>query len=312
MVAVAWLARSGPIRTVVAMTDAGEVSEDRGLKELFTSYPFETVEVFLPELLAQRGRPTSVVALQQELALPDLGDPSRFLDLALQCTWADGSSTILVLVEHWSEARKVELNRVLWYVAGLRLRHDGVEVIPVVLVTDRSAQIVPDRLTSTPLGRQVLDFRVQVTRIGPADLPRLRLLQNRVASMFLALAMQQDAVEAVVAVMLAMQRAPGPLDDMRRFLPLALKLARMPDSDEPRFRQRMREETTMGNMLDDIKAEGIAEGEARAARATIDTLRRLVARGVMPVDAARAEIEELIATHAIPEAIGREALGLLG
>ena len=282
------------------MTDAGEVSEDRGLKELFTSYPFETVEVFVPELLAQRGRPTSVVALQQELALPDLGDPSRFLDVALQCTWADGSSTILVLVEHWSEARKVELNRVLWYVAGLRLRHDGVEVIPVVLVTDRSAQVVPDRLTSTPLGRQVLDFRVQVTRIGPADLPRLRSLQNRVAAMLQALAIH-DAVEATLAVMMAMQAAPGRLDDLRRFLPLAQKLARMHDNDEARFRQRLREEPTMGNMLDDIKTEG-----------RVDEIRRLVSKGRLTVDAARAEIEELIATHAIPEAIGREALGLLG
>jgi hypothetical protein len=49
-----------------------------------------------------------------------------------------------------------------------------------------------------------------------------------------------------------------------------------------------------------------------AAVATMAEIRRLVAKGRMTVDAARAEIEELIATHAIPEAIGREALGLLG
>ena len=48
------------------MSDADEVSEDRGLKELFTAYPFETVEVFVPELIAQRGRPTSIAAVQQE------------------------------------------------------------------------------------------------------------------------------------------------------------------------------------------------------------------------------------------------------
>ena len=53
------------------MTD--DVSEDRGLKELFTAYPFETVEVFVPELFAQRGRPASVEALQQEMPLPDQG-----------------------------------------------------------------------------------------------------------------------------------------------------------------------------------------------------------------------------------------------
>ena len=72
----------------------------------------------------------------------------------------------------------------------------------------------------------------------------------------------------------------------------------------------------MGNLLDDIKTEGRIEGEARgeakAAHAVVAAIRRLVSKGVMPVDAARAEIEELIATQAIPEAIGREALGLLG
>ena len=68
----------------------------------------------------------------------------------------------------------------------------------------------------------------------------------------------------------------------------------------------------MGNMLDELVKEANANAKAEAARATIATLRRLVARGVMPVDAARAEIEDLIVTHAIPEAIGREALGQLG
>lgn len=107
-----------------------------------------------------------------------------------------------------------------------------------------------------------------------------------------------------VAVMLAMQAAPGPLDDLRRFLPLALKLARMPDSDEPRFRRRMREEPTMGNMLDDIKADGRAEGK-------IAEIRRLVAKGRLTVDAARSEIREMIEANEIPAQIGQEALGQL-
>ena len=61
----------------------------------------------------------------------------------------------------------------------------------------------------------------------------------------------------------------------------------------------------MGNMLEDIKTEGEARGK-------VAEIRRLVAKGRLTVDAARAEIEELIATQAIPEAIGREALGQLG
>jgi hypothetical protein len=246
-----------------------------------------------------------IEAIQQECPLPDLGDPSRFLDVALICTWADGSPEVVLLVEHWSEARKVTLGRVLWYFAALRLKYPDAEVFPVLLVTDRSARTVPDRLVSIIAGQPVLDFRVQVVRIGPVDLPRLRALQNRVAAMMLALALQQDAVEAVVEVLRAMQASPGPLDDLRRFLPLAMKLARMRDSDEPLFRRRVREEPTMGNLLDEIKTEGEARGK-------VAEIRRLVAKGRLTVDAARAEIEELIAVQAIPEAIGREALGQMG
>ena len=291
------------------MTDHDDVSEDRGLKELFTAYPYETVEVFVPELIAQRGRPTSVEAVQQELPLPDLGDPSRFLDVALRCTWADGSQTLIVLVEHWSQARKVDLDRVLWYVAGLRLRHAGAEVIPVVLVTDPGTQTVPDRLESAPLGRPVLDFRVQVVRIGPSDLPRLRSLQNRVAAMMQALALRQDAVEAAMAVLASMLAAPGPIDDLRRFLPLALKLVKMSDADEARFRRRLREEPTMGNILDEIKAEGEARGEARGL---IRTLRHQVAKGILTVDQAKTEIREMVAMGEIPAETGETALKQLG
>jgi hypothetical protein len=258
------------------------------------------LEVFVPELLAQRGRPVSISAVRQESPLPDLGEPSRFLDVALLCTWTDGFQAMILLIEHWSEARKVDLARVLWYYAALRLKHPGAEVFPLVLVTDRSAREVPSRLASSIAGQQILDFAVRVIRIGPSDLPRLRSLQNRVAAMLMALAIQ-DAVEAALAVMMAMQAAPGPLDDLRRFLPLAQKLARMQDSDEPRFRRRLREEPTMGNMLDELVND-----------AKVAEIRRLVAKGRLTVDAARAEIEELIATQAIPEAIGREALGQLG
>lgn len=150
----------------------------------------------------------------------------------------------------------------------------------------------------------MLDFAVRVVRVGPADLPRLRSLQNRVAAMLQALAIR-DAVEAAMAVLMAMQAAPGPLDDLRRFLPLALKLAKTSDSDEPRFRRRLREEPTMGNVLDEMVND--VKTEAKLAE-----IRRLVTKGRLSVDAARAEIEELIATKAIPEAIGREALVQLG
>lgn len=303
------------------MPDA--VSEDRGLKELFSTWPAATVETLVPELIARRGRPQRVVALAQELPLPDLGEPSRFCDIALRCEFADGSSVILVLVEHWSAARRVDLRRVLWYVAALLLRHRDSEVLPLVLVTDPSAGAVPDRLVSAPLGELVLELRVQVVRLGPADLPRLRALQNEVAALLTALACA-DAVEAVLEALLALRAAGVGVDDLRRFVPLAMRLARLPPERIQDLQRRLHEEPAMINVLDELWNEaqtkgmqqglqqGLQQGRMESARATLASIQRLVARGVVSVPVARAEIEELIAAGAVPEDLGRDALQRLG
>jgi hypothetical protein len=310
--------------TLPGMADAGDVTEDRGFKALFTSYPVETIEVFVPELLAERGRPQTVEPIQQELPLPDLGEPSRFLDVALLATWTDGAQAVVLLIEHWSDVRRVDLLRVLWYYAALRLRHAQAEVFPVVMVTEAGLAEVPGRLESTVAGISVLAFQVRVVRIGATDLPRLRSLQNRVAALFLALAIQ-DAVEAAVAAVSAMARAPGPVDDIRRFLPLAVKLAKMKEEDEPRFRRRLTEEPDMVNVLDEYcekwlaqgvaqgVAEGVAQGVAQGVtQGVVDTLRDLVANGTLSIDLARQEIERLISKGVISETVGREAIQRLG
>lgn len=284
------------------MTDPEDISEDRGFKALFSAYPQETIEVFVPELLAERGKPVTVTMIQQESALPDLGEPNRFLDVALLATWADGSKAVILLVEHWSEARKVDLRRVNWYVADLALRHSGAVVFPVVLVTDPGAQSVPDRWDMSVAGMTVAALRVRIFRVTAIELPRLRSLQSRVAAVLTTLAVQ-DAVDAVVAALEHMARSPGPLDDLERFLPFAMKLARMLESDAPRFRRRL-EEAGMVNVLTEMK-------EVAKARGQIAEIRRLVDRGILTRDAARAEIRDLTETGAIPRDIGQEALAQL-
>jgi hypothetical protein len=84
-----------------------------------------------------------------------------------------------------------------------------------------------------------------------------------------------------------------------------------PFEDSSMIAERMRRwqeeyiQQGMARGLAEGKAEGKAEGE-------IAEIRRLVAKGRLSVDAARAEINDLIASRTIPEALGREALTLLG
>ena len=298
------------------MPDPEQLSEDRGLKELFTSYPLETLEILVPALLAERGRPTRVVPVTQESALPDLGEPSRFLDLALRCEWATGKPTFILLVEHWSEARKVHLDRILFYLVALRLKHDGAEVLPVVLVTDPGDREVPQSLESMILGLPVFTFHVRIERIGPDLLPRLRSLQNLVAAVLSALAyrrLHQDAVDVLIMALRLMAASHAPVDEIRRYLPLAAKLAKMQDKDEPRFRRRLSEDPTVGNVLDDMKAEGMALGEARGlARGKVLLIRQMATQGQISIDQAKRMLNQMIATGEVPAAIGEDGLRQLG
>jgi hypothetical protein len=163
-----------------------------------------------------------------------------------------------------------------------------------------------------------LALRVRVFRVTAAELPRLRSLQNRVAAMVSILAMR-DAVDAVMAALEHMARSPGPPDDLKRYLPFAVKLASMPESDRPRFRRRL-EEAGMVNVItlwvEEGRAEGRAEARAEAlaqsSRATVASIRSLMDRGVMTSEAVRVALQDLMDTGAITREIGQEALSQLG
>ncbi|GDY13492.1 hypothetical protein LBMAG53_23700 [Planctomycetota bacterium] len=297
-------------------------TQDRGFKELFTEYPQETLEVFVPELLAKYGRPAKITVISQELPVPDLSEPSRFLDVALECAWNDGRTAIIVLIEHWSEGRRVDLDRVHLYFAALRCRNrkPKAEVFPIVLVTDASAKEIEDTLTVDLLDERILTFKVRIYRVTAEQLPRLRAMQNRVAQL-LSLLATMNAVDDLVQVLLAMHRAPGPVDDLSRFLSFAQLLAKLPPEQEAAFHRRLRQEPAMYTVFDEVKdegrAEGRAEGEAKGraegrAEGLIALIRHRVAKGKLTIDEARAEVQELIADGDISAEVGQKAFVLLG
>ncbi len=147
------------------------MTEDRGFKALFVMYPQDTLEVFAPHLLAAYGTPIRMVALQQECALPDLGEASRFLDMALLVHWADGREAVILVIEHWSSAHQVDLRRVLWYVAALAHQHQDAVIQPVLLVTDLGACLVENELTMRVADAQVLQMRVHPVRVSRPTCP---------------------------------------------------------------------------------------------------------------------------------------------
>jgi hypothetical protein len=294
------------------MAHVDDISEDRGFKALFAGYPQETIAVLAPEVLAAYGQPRSVVALQQESLRPDLAEPARFADIALLATWEDGLQAVIVLIEHWSTARRVDLRRVHWYVADLGLQHPAAMVLPIILVTEPGEAAVPELLEHRIAGRTTVLLRVQVVRITSGEAVRLRSLHNRVAAVLSVLAVA-DAVEGAIQALAAMSRAPGPRDDIERFLPFVLKLARMTNSDEQRFRQRLTEEQDMGNIITEMKAEARQEGRQEGRiEMQRDSLRKRIQAGVLTVDAARAEVDFLGSAQVITADEARQLLSELG
>jgi hypothetical protein len=277
-------------------------TEDQGFKALFSTYPVETIETFVPEIIAERGRPVSVTVLvQHEIPLPNLGEPSRFLDVALRATFADGSE--IVLIEHWSRVRAIHRRRVNYYVAALALQFPEATVIPVLLVTDPTEIEIPDLWTMGTSWMEVATLRMRVIRITEDQIPRLRALRNRVAAALLALA-YRNAVDAAVNALVAFDAAPGSLDDLRRFLPLIETLAKLQPDDAPEYRRRLKQEPRM-SIVETWVAEAEAKGELTA-------ILHMVAKGRATVDAARAEIADLVAAGTITRAQADAALAKLG
>jgi hypothetical protein len=209
-------------------SDPGECIADRFFKVLVKNHPIEFIEAFVQELLSERGRPFSAAVLPQESALPDLAEPSQFVYVAILATWADGSKVVILLVVNWDQVWTVDLRRVFWHVADLALRHPLAVVYPVVLVMEPGTQAIPDRWEMTVAGMTTVALHVRVCDVTAVNLARHRELQLQ-------------KVDAVVACMEQYARSPGPSVDVERFLPLAMKIAKLPESDMPLVRRRLKE-----------------------------------------------------------------------
>jgi hypothetical protein len=288
--------------------ESRKVSQDRGFKTLFETYRNETLEFFVPDIIRARGRPTAIqVLMQNEVPLADLRQSSRFLDIALIATFADGST--IILIEHWSDDRAIDFIRVALYVISLKSRHRHATVIPVIFVTDPTAGDIPERWTMSESGIDIITLRVRVTRITAASIPELHRLApaSRVAAALLALA-HGPGIDSAVRAAAAFAAAPGTIDDLKRLLPFIEDLAKLTVGDKVEYQRRLLQEPNMSiieSWLAERHAEGLAQGELTA-------IHNLVSKGRLSIDDARAEIADLVTAGVITREQADAALVQLG
>lgn len=161
------------------------VSIDQAIKELLQLRPDDTLAFLLPDVVEQRGRPVSWLFHNVQVRKKDLIRKGLVMDLNIEYTFAEGPALLLVLVEHWSTARSMDLARTAQYYLDLTGRFPGREVIPVALITEIGSSPVSGLFCCTARGREVLRFETEVIQLSQVDAQAWAQARNLVAATLL-------------------------------------------------------------------------------------------------------------------------------
>jgi len=240
-------------------------THDEAFKKLIERTPVESFTAFAAEHVAALGVPVSAEVIPNEV-LPHVPGQqrSRFFDVAIRFTWPDGSQRLMLLVEHWSHGRDIDLVRVLMYTAELMRRYPDIPIMPVMVVADGSVrESIRDRLAMDVAGNQVLDFRVTIFMIRAELLPRWAATHNPVLAVLAALLRDLPPPAVALRSCELLLHNHKLTEIINTQLHLIEIFANLTNTQLAEFHHRLREEPTMASIVDILKAEGLAEGEAR-------------------------------------------------
>ena len=286
-------------------------NHDTHIKRLITSYPADAVKLFAPRLIETHGPPVDLIDISTELLPLSPNGRSGFMDVALQCRHADGTSAIILLIEHWSSARKVDHRRVLRYLSELLYRHPDAVVLPIILITDPAKTDPKDRFAYSIAGDEVVNIRFNIVHTTPAWCHTIAHQRNIVAAVLHAVAADPDPVTRAcrAVALLATMNILRDADQAAALIAHIQELAIMNDSQIVDFHHRLSEDTSMLSVVDmlkeDFKAEGKAEGE-------ITALLSMVNKGRISMAIAREQLAEWLAEGDIPQDMHDAALKQLG
>lgn len=161
------------------------VSVDQAIKELLQIRPADTLAFLLPKVVAQRGPPCSWQFHNVQVRKKDLCRKGLVMDLNIEYRFPEGAPLLMVLVEHWSTARSVDLLRTAQYFLDLSGRFPGHEVVPVALVTEMDGPPIVDHIVRSALGKEVLRFSTWVVQLSQTQAQTWSSAGNLVAATLL-------------------------------------------------------------------------------------------------------------------------------
>jgi hypothetical protein len=161
------------------------ISVDQAIKELLQIRPADTLAFLLPEVVAQRGLPCSWLFHNIQVRKKDLVRKGLIMDLNIEYRFLEGDPLLMVLVEHWSTARSVDLLRTAQYFLDLSGRFPRHEVVPVALITEMDGPSIVDHIVRNALGREVLRFATYVVQLSQTQAQTWSRAGNLVAATLL-------------------------------------------------------------------------------------------------------------------------------
>ena len=139
------------------------MDHDRLFKELLTTFFWEFVEAFLPEVATYLD-PASLVFLDKEVFTDVTQGERHEVDLVVRGRFKDHDSFFLIHVENQAHPQAAFGRRMFRYFARLHEAH-GLPVYPVVVFSHDRPQSEPDRYEVRFPDRTVLDFRYRVIQL---------------------------------------------------------------------------------------------------------------------------------------------------
>jgi len=274
------------------MPRSPRLSIDQGIKELIQLRPRDAFEFLLPDIHAVRGDPTSWEFLSTQVRKKDLRGKGFSMDLCVRYAFASGAPILLVLVEHWSTARSMDLVRTAHYYLDLMGRFPDCEVVPVALITELEAHPVCSQLVGSGAGEDFLRFHTRVVQLATEDCERWAHASNLVAAtQMMAMSGALDRMQKLRLSMEAFRREASD-HEVKLLFPLMVELGRLSETEEetamsylatapkPRLLVKMEQRAIEQGLAKGL-AKGLEQGREEGARQkALEDARRLQDHGI--------------------------------
>ncbi|MBK8801863.1 MAG: hypothetical protein IPN71_07375 [Fibrobacteres bacterium] len=253
---------------------------------MIKAYPVDALEFLAEDVFAARGQPMDCEFLDPAVVKEDVAEPGpgQAMDLAVRYAFASGTGVLILLVEHWSDATRLDLLRTARYYLDLCRRFPDDEILPIALVDDDRPHGLRDTVERGAMGRNFLSFCTRIVQVPAMDLVRFRSSCNRVALSFSPIMGGRfDRVEQVVHVAVEFKRQ-GDLEGFRKFFAFWVIEGRLDLNEQRRLRARFKE-MEMPEIIQWWIEEGLEKGriagrlEGDRARALLDA-RRMLEHGI--------------------------------